>query len=507
MTESDADEDGLDIIQQAKAFLDLCEEATSENRALAMEDVRFRDGDQWPPELIASRRIEKRPRLTINKTDAYCTQVENQQRQQRPRIKVDPTGSEATVKVAQVVQGLIRHIENNRGGGDLAYDTAFSQAITGGEGYIRVMADYVDEMSFEQELYLAPIENQFTVYFDPHSQWPDGSDGEQVLISTTMAKTEFKRLYPDADSGANFSTYGTGDSQAQWITKSEIRVAEFWRLERVQKTLVLLSDGTRAFEDELPLLPPSVTVIDRRKSWRKRLRYWKVTGLEVLEQKDLPGKWLPIIPVYGKSSIVEGRRRRKGLVRNARDPATMYNFWRTSMTESVALAPKAKWLMAAGQDEGFENEWRDANISALPVLHHNQTDIDGKDAPPPQRLQPEPPAEGIMAAAASIGEDMSAVLGIVDPAMRIGGNVSGKALNAERQQSDTSTFNFYDNLTRSIAQVGRVLLDLIPHYYSEPGRVVRIVGDDGKAKTTTLNQQNPSQGQTLPVRSKRSSTT
>jgi hypothetical protein len=83
-----------------------------------------------------------------------------------------------------------------------------------------------------------------------------------------------------------------------------------------------------------------------------------------------------------------------------------------------------------------------------------------------------------MQAAAAISEDLSAVLGIVDPAIRIGGNQSGKALQAERQQSDTATFNFYDNLTRSMAQVGRILVDLVPSYYAEPGRIVRIIGDD-----------------------------
>jgi hypothetical protein len=204
------------------------------------------------------------------------------------------------------------------------------------------------------------------------------------------------------------------------------------------------------------------------------------------------------VPVYGKSMIVDGKRRRKGLVRSAIDPARNYNYWRSAQTEYMALAPKAKWVMAAGQDEGFENEWHDANNSTAPVLHFNQRDADGAPAPAPVRLQPEPPPAGIMQAAAAISEDLSAVLGIVDPAIRIGGNQSGKALQAERQQSDTATFNFYDNLTRSMAQVGRILVDLVPSYYAEPGRIVRIIGDDGKAKPVTLNEQNPSPGPDTP---------
>jgi hypothetical protein len=492
--------DDQSVIDRAIAYLRLCEEATSENRREALEDIRFRDGHQWPAEVQNSRQIEQRPCLTINKTDAYITSVENEQRQQRPRIKVDPTGGGATKKVSEVIQGLIRHIENNKGGGDLSYDTAFSLAATCGEGYLRVLPEYAREDAFEQELYLCPVENPFSVYFDPNSVWPDGSDGEECLITEMMGKHTFRRMYPGADDGANFNQHGTGDTYRTWINKEEIRIAEYYRMERVRHTLCQLSDGTTYWSDEPPPeLPPGVVKVNERTSYRKQLHWWKLTALEVLEHKELPGKFIPVVPVYGKTTFVDGKRHRKGLVRNAKDPARMYNFWRTAMTESVALAPKAKWLMAEGQDEGHEREWATANISAFPYLRYKQTDTDGQPvATPPQRLQPEPPPQGVMVAAQSIGEDLSAVLGIVDPAVRIGGNQSGKALNAERQQSNNSTFNYYDNLTRSMAQTGRILLDLIPHYYSEPGRVVRIMGDDGSAKVLTLNQVNPSPGQNTP---------
>lgn len=486
------------IIDRAVEFLRHCEDAEGENRRLALEDTRFRDGQQWPAEVTNSRALEQRPCLTINKTDSYCTQVENEQRQQRPRIKVDPVGGGATKRVADIIQGMIRHIENNKGGGDLTYDTAFGCAITGGFGYGRVLAEYCRDDGFEQDLYLAPIENPFSVYLGPH-MWPDGSDCEEALITEMMKKADLKRQFPDADDGANFSPQGTGDGYQNWLNAEEIRVAEYYKLEREKKTLFLLSDGVTFFEDKPPPgLPEGVTVIAKRTSWTKQLHWYKITMLEILERKELPGKYIPIVPIYGKTSVIDGKKKRKGLVRNARDPAMQYNYWRTAMTESVGLAPKAKWMMAEGQDEGYENDWAQANTSAKAILRYKQTDVDGKEAPPPQRLQPEPPPQGVLVAAQSIGEDLSAVLGIVDPAVRIGGNVSGKALNAERQQSNNATFNFYDNLTRSIAQFGRIILDLIPYYYAEPGRIQRILGDDGKAKTVTLNQENPSPGSDTP---------
>jgi hypothetical protein len=175
-------------------------------------------------------------------------------------------------------------------------------------------------------------------------------------------------------------------------------------------------------------------------------------------------------------------------VRFAKDPQRMYNFWRTSMTESVALAPKAKWLLAEGQDEGHEYEWTQANIKSTPVLRYKQTDIEGRPAPQPTRLQPEPPPAGILTAAETVSQDLQAVLGIFDPNQMPTGNISGKALNGQQQQIDLSNYHFYDNLTRMIRHVGKILLDLIPFVYSEE-RVMRIIGADGQPDLVNINQR------------------
>jgi hypothetical protein len=362
-----------------------------------------------------------------------------------------------------------------------------------------VLAEYCRDDSFDQDLYIAPIDNPFSVYFDPASVWPDGSDAEECLITDMISKRAFRAQYPGKDDGSNFRVTGVGDGVGDWLNSDEIRVAEYYRIRKDAAKLVLLSDGTTFWADRPPPeLPPDITVVDERPAHRRRLCWYKLTALEVIERRELPGRYIPVIPVYGSTTVIDGKRKRKGMVRNAKDPARVYNFWQTSLTESVALAPKAKWLIAEGQDEGFENDWASANISAKPVLRYRQTDVAGQPAPPPQRLQPEPPPQGVMAAMQTVAGDLTLVLGVIDPAMRIGGNVSGKALNAERQQSDTGTFNYYDNMTRSIAHTGRILVDLIPNYYNQPGRIARIIGDDGQSSVVTLNEQNPSPGQNTP---------
>jgi hypothetical protein len=479
-------------IQEAIDFLKFANDADTMNRQEALEDLKFGAGDQWPVELQNSRNLESRPVITVNKVDNYCRQVSNQQRQQRPRIKVHATNTHEDMVDAQTISGIIRHIEVNSNA-DHAYDNAFEYAVRMGWGYMRVRTDYISEDSFDQEIYIDPVDNPFTVYFDPNSVAPDGSDADRCLITTMMLKEEFRKLYPDADDGGtSFTQRGTGDSQSEWITKEDIRLAEYYYTVREKATLYLLSDGSATFADDKDFFKRldayGITVIDKRDSFKKTIKYCKMTAVEVLEERDWAGKYIPIVPVYGRHIVIGDKRKKFGMIRYAKDPQRMYNFWQTSITEGVALAPKAKWLLAEGQDEGHENDWSNANIKSFPLLRYKQTDIDGRPAPAPVRLQPEPPQAGIMAAAMGVDNDIKAIMGVFDPAQLGQGNISGKALNGQQQQVDLTNFDYYDNLTRSISHIGKICLDLIPKIY-DTERVMRIIGDDGKPELLTINQR------------------
>jgi hypothetical protein len=485
------DTDGDARISEAIEFLRQAAESDTTNRAEALDDVKFAAGDQWPVEIQNSRTLEARPCLTINKVDAYVRQICNQQRQQRPRIKCQGMNNETDAKMAQMITGICRHVEVNSNA-DHAYDTAFDFAVRMGWGYWRVTTDYVRPDSFDQEIYIKPIDNPFTVYFDPNSTAPDGSDAEKCLVTVVMAKENFRKMYPDADDGGSFSSRGTGDSNSEWVTKNDIRIAEYFYT-RIESThLVLLSDGTSAYEDELPNAETmdlaGIYEVSRRKTFRKAIKWCKVTAMEVLEEGTWAGKYIPIVPTYGQQCVVDNKRKKFGLVRMAKDPQRMYNFWQTSMTESVALAPRAKWIMAEGQDENHEQEWASANNTSYSYLRYKQTDINGTPAPPPIRQVPEQPPVAIMAAAQSITQDLQSVVGIFDPSQLPQGMISGKALNGQQMQTDMTNFHYYDNLTRSIAHTGRIILDLIPKIYSQE-RVMRIIGDDGKPELVTINQR------------------
>lgn len=478
--------------KEAVEFLRLVAEAESTNRTDGLDDLKFRFGDQWPTEIQNSRNLESRPCLTINEVDAFCRQLENQQRQQRPRIKIHAVDDVADPKIAKVISGLMRHIEV-QSDADWAYDTAFMFADTIGWGYMRMRTDYIREDSFDQDIYIDPVENPFTVYFDPNSSLPDGSDAEKALITDLITKEAFKKQFPGAQE-QSFEERTSGDDQADWVTEHDIRVAEYFYCERQRQKLVMLSNGQALWADQIdPALvaQAGLQVIGDRDSFRRMVRWCKQTSFEILEKKDIPGRYIPVIPVYGSSYIANGRRNRFGLVRFAKDPQRMVNYWQTAQTESLAMGVKAKWLIAEGQDEGFENEWAQANVATRATLHYKQKDTEGNEAPPPTRIAPEPPPAGAIQASMMASQNLQRVLGIYDPGVsqsRL--HKSDKTINAEDQQTDQSNFHYYDNLTRSIKHVGRIALGWFPTVY-DTQRVMRIIGEDGRPDTVTINEKKP----------------
>lgn len=478
-----------DFLKIARKRFSLAEDAESEIRKLALEDLRFRAGEQWPDDVRQSRDLDRRPCLTINRIPQFIRQITNDQRQNRPSIKVSPVDNNADVETAKVFQGIIRHIEYNSNA-DVAIDTAFEGAAIKGIGYFRVVTDYVTPESFEQEIFIKRVKNSFSVYLDPGYQEPDGSDANWGFIFEDLTKEDYKNQFPDSEMASMEDWRSIGDNAPGWASEETVRVAEYFYKEFQTKTLYLLSDKSVVEEDALELAAASGLEIVSKKTTQVPIIKWcKINAVEKLEETEWAGRWIPIIPVLGDELDVDGKRILEGIVRHAKDPQRMYNYWATSETEQIALAPKAPFIGVEGQFEGHENQWKQANIKNYAYLEYKpKTLAGGQAAPPPQRNVYEPAVAAITQARMQSSEDLKATTGIYDAALGNRANeTSGVAIQRRANQAQTANFHYVDNLSRSLRHLGRILVDLIPKVY-DTERAIRIVGEDDSQEIVFINQ-------------------
>src|ERR1700728_146432 len=152
-----------EFLTKAHARFKLCADAEAENRKEALGDLKFAKlSEQWPADIQTARSSDGTPCLTLNQLGKFIRQVCNEQRQQDSAIQVNPVGDGADKETAEVLQGMIRHIEVNSDA-EIAYDTAFDFAVTtGGPGWIRAVTEYADDDSEDQEIAIKPVSNPFT---------------------------------------------------------------------------------------------------------------------------------------------------------------------------------------------------------------------------------------------------------------------------------------------------------------------------------------------------------
>lgn len=478
-----------DILREARDSFEECVQAEADNRAEALDDLRFaRLGEQWPDAVRKQREQEGRPCLTINRLPSFIRQVVNDSRQNKPSIKVKPVDDSADIDTAEVLNGLFRNIEYISNA-DVAYDTAVDFAVSCGIGYLRVDMDYAHDDTFDMDVLIRRVANPFSIYGDPFSEEADSSDWMRAFVVDRMQKEAFRSKYKGADE-VDWDGLGYTELHAPWAEDGHVQVAEWWTREEVSRKLVLLSDGSvmdakqyQQAKEYFDLLGLTVAEDRDAKSWRVRQRI--VTGAEILEENDWPGIYIPIIPVYGDEVNVEGKRYFRSLIRDTKDSQQMFNFWRTASTELVALAPRVPFIGQRGSFATDAQKWATANSTS-----HAFIEYDGS-VPPQRQPLDTGGAAGAMSEALAASDDMKSIMGIFDASLgRQGNETSGRAIIARQREGDTSTFHFIDNMSRAIRHLGRVVIDLVPHVYSGP-RILRVIGEDGTPEKVPVNQPVP----------------
>ena len=458
-----------------------------DNREDGLEDLRFIAGDQWDPTARSEREAASRPIVTINRMGQFVRQVTGDMRLNPVAINVSPVDNEDDVDKAEIFEGIIRKIESASNARS-AYTHAFECSAGVGIGHFRINTQYVRDTVADQEITVERIMNPYAVVWDPSAIKIDRSDAKFCFVTDLISRREFKLKYPDADV-TDFQR-GTGaQTRLYWNHGETVRVSEFWVKEEYKRTLALTNAGDTLDITGVKKSDAALMGIAQQRTFTDyRVRQYIISGSEILSgPTEWAGRDIPIVPTVGTELPVDEKVIRHGIIRWAKDPQVLYNYYRSSQAELIGQQPRSPFLLTPKMIKGFEAQWNNANTNPRPWLPYNPD----KDVPggQPKREAPPQASAALWQEAAVAQDDMKATTGIYDASLGAKSNeTSGVAISARQREGDVGSYHYFDNFKFSIKRAGEILLDLIPKIY-DTDRVIKIIGAEEKDKFVNINQQ------------------
>lgn len=481
-----------DILQRAKERYNQARDGFAETRRRMIEDLRFSnpaDPQQWDERVKSIRENSAegaRPCLTFDQTNQYIAQVVNDSRQNKPAIMAMPVDDKADPDVANTLDGMIRHIEY-ASRASIAYDTAQEYAARIGLGWLRVVPEIVDPETNLQEVRIKRVHDPLTVLLDADSTEPDGSDAKEGFITSIVSKAEHEARWP----GKPVQSW----DNSTLLSKDSVVICEYFQLQEASKNMIRYLDenGEECADGEEEYwakVQESGIKYEQLGAYTAKTitQKWSfLNGAGELESTEFPAKFIPLIPVYGYEIWIEGKRYICGLTRRMMDAQRSYNYERSAYIEQVALQPKAPFIAAWESIENFEGEWQGANVGNKAYLPFNARDENGEPLPTPQRQSP-PAIPSAFAQGSQLAlNDIQASIGMYRANLGAPSNeTSGRAINARKLEGDTANFHYIDNLARSMEQLGRIIVGMIPVVY-DTKRIAKIMGINGDTEMVTID--------------------
>ena len=458
------------ILARAHKQYKLVVSAESDLRARMLADYRFidEDGGHWDPQARRDRLADGVPCLEIDRLSGPMRQTLNQIRASRPAIHVVPVDHGADVDKAAVRQGVIRRIETDSFA-DVAYLTAAEHQIKLGRGYWRLVTEWDDSEPY-QHIRIVPVDNPFGIYYDPRCRRPDYADARFAFVPEDLDPEDYADRFhkPPPTQGDSFRS--TGDAAPEWFPKGKTHIAEYFHVTVTYRTVVRPDGST----EQIP---------------QRHVRWYLLDAVSVLEKRAVPGPYIPIIPIIGERSMIDGVVDLKGMVRRAKDPQRMIDYHRSGATELLALGSKNAPVVDPESIAPYQTTWDTRNRRRWSYLPYTSTNPrTGQPFLTPTMLTNDFAAlQGYSLLAREFENDLRAATGFFDVQGEEGRpEQSGKAINARFAQAELGNSHFRHNLGLGIRLTGLILNSWIPVYYDTP-RQLEIVGRDDKPRSIVVH--------------------
>lgn len=492
------------IHSEAIKEFDEIQTALRDERLQCLQDRRFYSisGAQWEGPL--REQYANKPKFEVNKIHLSVMRIISEYRNNRITVDFVSKDGSKDDKLADTCDKLYRADEQDSGAEE-AYDNAFEEAVGGGFGAWRLKTTYVNEEDNEDERQRIAIEPIFdadsSVFFDLNSKRQDKADAKRCFVLTAMSRNAYIDMYKDDPASWDKEIH---QYEFDWATPDVVYVAEYYRVEDKTETIRIFQtiageeerytqdDFARDEELETKLIAIGSREIRQKRVKRKAVYAYIMSGSRVLEDLGkIPGRCIPVVPVYGKRWFIDNVERCMGHVRLAKDAQRLKNMQLSKLGEISAYSVVEKPIMTPEQVAGHQMMWSQDNLRNFPYLLINPvTDANGQVSPLgpldyTRSAQIPPALAGLIQVTES---DMQEILGNQQNGDKIVSNISGKAVEMIQQRLDMQTFIYMSNMAKAVRRCGEVWLSMAKDVYVEEGRKMKGIGVAGELETIQLSK-------------------
>lgn len=443
------------------------------------DDMRFRTGNQWTNEGLKSRK--NKPTLTLNFTEPVINRVVNPIRKHPFGVNVKNKDN----RITKLYQGLVRDIEYESVASE-AYECALDNGAGVGMGWVKIATEFADDRTLNQVPRIKPVPDPTTVWPDPHFQDIAGRDMEYLIESGQVSKRWANKKY-DIENDPGHQMIFSEIMNTHWnIPEDSYPELIYYCKKYRTEVLTVLKDGT-SFIGESDIPPSEDMIAGTRELQTPYIKIYHFIGGKLIEETEMQTQYIPFVPCLGDRVYdSDSWKGWGGIVRKVKDSQSMINYYASAEAQLVQSAPVSPWIIEEGQIEGYEDIWASANTDLHDHLPYKASNLGNSIVPPPQRVDNTAQTGHLMQSRMAAVEDLQRASGVFDSS--IGKDdapgQSGRAILLKQNTAEVSNYHYVDNLTKTISQVGRILLDLINSLY-DTERELTVRGETGE--TTVVN--------------------
>lgn len=477
------------------------------------EFVKFVFESSMTSDDVMTLRALGKPTIEFNILESFVSRLRGEFAKQQPSLTVRAADgvpinmlTPEFNKTIDVIEAHLRAIFFDASNDKLEYNI-YSDLLAGGFSVMEVYTDYVNEMSFEQNIYVDRVFDPTLCGFDPLARESHKGDGRYCFQIYPKTKKEFESEYgKDLTETMKFSKNLDGFGWSYRDEKEEIvLVSDFYEKKRKKTKIVKLSNGQslpkkeydallKRWEEEGNLEQPPV-VVNERQTYVETIVRYRLCENEVLDFVETNYKHLPLVFVDGNSAYITENDNQRQMTRpyvyHAKGIQRLKNYAGQSLANELENLVQHKFVVAKESiPEEYMEAYNDVQKASTLVYHHfldrNSPDV---TLPPPREVQRTPIPPEITNAFRMSDEMTQVILGSYDSAL--GANrqeISGAAIAMGAMQSNNASVPYIVGYIKGLNRVAQIIVDLIPKYYRTP-RSLPILLPTGKRDYEIINKQ------------------